>query len=105
MTTADESERQWRELADLKKEVGQLRLTVERLELVTAGTQDGVLELVERQRQETAARAAADDAIAQKAADAIVEALRSRLDLRATVVSALTSVTAQSLAYWLTLHR
>lgn len=107
MDTGDERERQWREIADLKLEVGKLRLTIERLELFQAGTQDGVFELIEMVKKEAAARAAADDAIAQKAADAIVEALRSRLDMRTTVVSALTSVTAQSLAWWLsaTIHR
>ena len=106
MDTGDERERQWRALAELKLEVGSLRLTIERLEMVAAGTQDAVLELVERQKAEAAARAAADDAIAQRAADAIVEALRSRLDMRTTVVSALTSVTAQSLAWWLaSIHR
>ena len=118
METSAEAESQWQAIAGLKTEVSKFRLNLERLELVQSGTYDAVLQLVADQKTERAdllarldaervAREEADQQIATRAADAIVEALRSRLDNRVAIVAALTSVTAQTLSsLWISLsHR
>jgi hypothetical protein len=99
MGTAAESESQWTELQRLSKANGELRLALERLELLQAGTYDAVMLLHAKIENETAARAAADETIATRAADAIVAALRTRLDNRSATIAALTSITAQTVAY------
>ena len=99
MDTAQESESQWGELKRLNLEQGAIRLGVERLELLQAGTYDAVMLLHAKIEAEAAARAAADEMIATRAADAIVDALRARLDNRSATISALTAITAQTFAY------